>query len=94
MKQFFWLSAGAYVFLYFYAAYIYEGFSMTLAIVLFVGVCGFFFWRHKRKGAKTAVSTPVQAVNNSDTKPLSLWHSPLPYIGILAIGLIGIGIWL
>jgi hypothetical protein len=88
MKHFFWLSAAAYVFLYFYAAWIYEGFSMTLAIVIFVLVTAFFYWRHKRKltasiDGKKMVDVKVQVAEY--TQPLSLWRSPLPYIGIVAL---------
>ena len=94
MKHFFWLSAAAYVFLYFYAAWIYEGFSMTLAIAIFILVTGFFYWRHKRKAAlqhSNAGDSSVQRPVNVDTQPLSLWRSPLPYIGIIAVMIILFG---
>lgn len=94
MKHFFWLSAAAYVFLYFYAAWIYEGFSMTLAIVIFVLVIAFFYWRHKRKltarsNGKPSVDVKLQAAEY--TQPLSLWRSPLPYIGIVALLIMFVG---
>lgn len=94
MKHFFWLSAAAYVFLYFYAAWIYEGFSMTLAIVIFVLVAAFFYWRHKRKltarsNDKPSVDVKLQAAEY--TQPLSLWRSPLPYIGIVALLIMFVG---
>ena len=88
MKHFFWLSVAAYVFLYFYAAWLYDGFSMTLAISLFVAVVGFLSWRHRRKLAKNTesnVQTDPTTQISIDTQPLSLWHSPLPYIGIIAV---------
>lgn len=94
MKHFFWLSAAAYVFLYFYAAWIYDGFSMTLAIALFLLVSGFFYWRHKRKMALQAADTQVSQpeVNATvNTQPISLWRSPLPYIGIAAVIIIFVG---
>lgn len=88
MKHFFWLSAAAYIVLYFYAAWIYEGFSMTLAILIFLVVSGLIYWRHKRKIAIQAERSenfePHQPIP-INTKPLSLWRSPLPYIGLVAV---------
>jgi MFS superfamily sulfate permease-like transporter len=94
MKYFFWLSAFTYVVLYFYTAWIYEGFSMTLAIIIFVLVTAFFYWRHKRKVALQAkLQSQPQTSNHSlvNTRPLSFWQTPIPYVGIAAVVIILVG---
>ena len=91
MKHFFWLSAAAYVVLYFYAAYIYDGFSMTLAIAIFVAVCGLLYWQNKRKAQDAETVSRVDNKVSINTKPLSIWSSPLPYIGIAAVVVLIIG---
>jgi Ca2+/Na+ antiporter len=85
MKYFFWLSAAAYVVLYFYTAYIYEGFSMTLAIVLFVVFVAFLYWRHKRNEANKKQQAQMNIQHShEEVPPLSVWQSPLPYVALLA----------
>lgn len=93
MKYFFWLSAALYVAVYFYAAWIYDGFSMPVAIIIFAMVVGFFYWRYKRYQTVQAEQKLAShsTSNHIDRKPLSLWRSPIPYIGIAALVVIFIG---
>ncbi len=83
MKEFFWAVVAAYVFLYFYAAWLYDGFSVYLAVSLFVALIANIYWLKKRK-AKRAEQVPESVASpppiKVDTKPLSLWRSPLPYM--------------
>ncbi|WP_100656601.1 hypothetical protein [Alteromonas flava] len=88
MKVFFWLSGAAYVFLYFWAAYIYEGFDMWLAIALFVATLAMVYWQRKRSQRRQSLLMDTAPVNqsvepNQTPQPLSLWSSPLPYMLIL-----------
>lgn len=95
MKYFFWLSAALYVAVYFYAAWIYDGFSMPLAIFIFLLVLAFFYWRYKRYLALQArQQLEPEAFKHSPMKrqTLSLWRSPVPYAGILALVVIVIAI--
>lgn len=94
MKYFFWLSATAYVVLYFLTAWIYEGFGMPLAIFIFVLVTAFIYWQYKRKVAHEAKLRLQPVTSNhlqTDTRPLSLWQSPIPYIGIASVIIIYVG---
>lgn len=90
MKYFFWLGVLAYVFVYFYAAWVYEGFSMPLAIFIFVALVGFVYWRYKRHivhQAQQQAEQHLQAQNPTKSTPpksLSVWSSPLPYMLVLA----------
>lgn len=91
MKYFFWLGVLAYVFVYFYAAWVYEGFSMPLAIVIFVLLVSFVYWRYKRHielQAQQQAQQHLQAQSPTKSEPpknLSIWSSPLPYMAILVI---------
>ena len=92
MKVFFWMGAATYVVLYFYTAYLYEGFSMTLAIILFVFAVAFFYWRRKRSIAIEAEkSTSTAQYKHEEVPPLSVWQSPLPYIAVIALIVLVIG---
>ncbi|WP_026377409.1 hypothetical protein [Aestuariibacter salexigens] len=82
MRVFFWASVLTYLFLYFWAAYLYEGFDMGLAIliaVVFFAALG--VWLKRRKAQPQEVAQPVGR-DADDTKPLSIWQSPLPYMVI------------
>lgn len=86
MKYFFWLSALLYVAVYFYAAWIYDGFSMPVAIIIFVLVFGFCYWRYKRHIAAAAQQQLTQQTSSAapiDRPTLSFWRSPIPYIAVL-----------
>lgn len=94
MKYFFWLSALAYVFVYFYAAWVYEDFTMPVAIFFFVLFVGFVYWRYKRHIAHQALQQSQTTTDNPaavDRPELSLWRSPLPYIAVIALVVIIIG---
>lgn len=77
MRGFFWILIAIYIFLYFYAVYLYEEFSVWLIIALFVAIA-VSFWVYKNKGALSKQVHHVEV----EAKPLSLWQSPFPYIGI------------
>ncbi|MDM7859519.1 hypothetical protein QTP81_02725 [Alteromonas sp. ASW11-36] len=91
MKEFFWAVVAAYVFLYFYAAWLYDGFSVYLAVSLFIALVANIYWlkrrkdKHTKQVSETAESAPPIKV---DTQPISLWRSPLPYMGILIIAVV------
>lgn len=87
MKYFFWLGALAYVFVYFYAAWTYEGFSMTLAIIIFVALLAFLYWRYQRHlvHLENQQAQPQVVKKSAPAKNLSIWSSPLPYMLVLAI---------
>ncbi|MFC4699234.1 hypothetical protein ACFO4O_03565 [Glaciecola siphonariae] len=94
MKYFFWLSGLAYVFVYFYAAWIYDGFSMPVAIIVFLLSAAFVYWRYKRHLADEAqLQSQIQnrAVDQASRKPMSIWRSPFPYVGIIALIAIVVG---
>jgi membrane protein implicated in regulation of membrane protease activity len=91
MKYFFWLSAALYVAVYFYAAWIYDGFSMPLAIFIFILVVGFFYWRYKRYvevQAKQQSEPELFQHSPMQRQEMSFWRSPIPYVGILALVII------
>ncbi|WP_100643079.1 hypothetical protein [Alteromonas facilis] len=94
MKVFLWFVGFAYVFLYFYAAWIYEGFDMWLAILIFATVTGLIIYSRKRSARRAAAENEHAAEAGSDViqsepaAPLSLWRSPLPYMVMLLAGII------
>ncbi|WP_395340417.1 hypothetical protein PN836_016820 [Ningiella sp. W23] len=94
MKYFFYLSIAPYAFVYFYAAWIYDGFSMPVAIVGFIVSVGLFYYlykAHMRRAeqqqieARARAESAVAQTHSADRNSLSLWKSPLPYIGLLAL---------
>lgn len=94
MKYFFWLSGAAYVFVYFYAAWIYDGFSIPVAIFFFALFVIFIYWRYQRFKAQEAqqqLEPQTTSMGNVNIKPLSLWRSPIPYIGVVAVVVIIVG---
>lgn len=95
MKEFFWAIIAAYVFLYFYAAWLYDGFSIYLALGLFVLLVGQVYWWKKRKANQQVQSEePAVVVEKPDATPISVWRSPLPYMLILGIIVIASIQWL
>ena len=96
MKEFFWAVVAAYVFLYFYAAWLYDGFSVYLAVSLFIALILHVLWLKKRKAKQqqSEEEKPQVAPPRPDTTPMSVWHSPLPYMVILAIAAIMGGVFL
>lgn len=90
MKEFFWAVVAAYVFLYFYAAWLYDGFSVYLAVSLFVALIAHIWWLKKRKSKRQEAQeeAPIAPQPKPDTSPVSLWYSPLPYMVILAVAAI------
>lgn len=94
MKYFFWLSSLAYVFVYFYAAWIYDGFPMPVAIIGFIVFVGFIYWRYKRHlvlQAELEQKPHSEGIAHAPTKPLSIWRSPVPYVGAIALIALFIG---
>ena len=97
MKEFFWAIIAIYVLLYFYAAWLYEGFNLAFATGLFLLVCGHLFWWRKRKNTQRddeqGDGDSLQTVASPDVSPLSIWRSPLPYMVIIAIVVIAASQW-
>lgn len=94
MKYFFWLGISAYVFLYFFAAWVYDDFSMPVAIALFVMMVAFVYWRYQRHlqlQAELLSQDSPPAVRPANRPTLSIWHSPIPYVAVFAIVVIMLG---
>lgn len=87
MRGFFWIIIAIYVFLYFYAVWLYEEFSiwMALAIVIAIGLQVYFM-----KKRKEVLAEQEQAPVKVEMKPLSFWKSPFPFLGIAFFTYIGI----
>lgn len=88
------MSGALYVAVYFYAAWIYDGFSMPVAIIVFVMVTGFCYWQYRRYLEQEAKhhSQPQTTSPQQVSRPtLSFWRSPLPYIAVAAVVVIVIG---
>lgn len=84
MQWFFWAIVVAYIFLYFFAAYLYDGFSFPMAIGLF-GLIGFGVYWQRRKNKVVPDEPQPAPVNHAPAEPLSIWQSPIPYMGVLAV---------
>ena len=86
MRGFFWIIIAIYVFLYFYAVWLYEEFSiwMALAIVLAIGLQVYFM-----KKRKDILSGELQQPVKVEMKPMSILQSPFPYIGIAFFTFVG-----
>ncbi len=87
MRGFFWIIIAIYVFLYFYAVWLYDEFSiwMALAIIVAIGT-QIYFVRKRKEVLGDEVAQPVRV----ETKPMSIWQSPFPYIGVAFCTYIGI----
>ncbi|MBT0585513.1 hypothetical protein [Alteromonas oceanisediminis] len=97
MKEFFWAIIAVYVLLYFYAAWLYDGFNLGFATAVFIAVCAHLFWWRKRKQkqniAKQDVSEETQRVAAPDASPISMWRSPLPYMILIVACVIVASQW-
>lgn len=95
MKEFFWAVIAAYVILYFYAAWLYDGFSIYLAVGLFAMLIGHLYWWKKRKAKQSGgAHEQEQVVEKPDATPISVWRSPIPYMLILGLVIVVGSQWL
>jgi len=84
MKFFFYSIIGIYLFLYFYAVWVYEGFTLVTALCVLVtlGVLG---WLLVRGWVSKPPRDAAEASAASHTAPAEMrWYqSPFPYLALL-----------
>lgn len=91
MRHFFWIIIVIYAFLYFYAVYLYDEFNLGIAFGIFAAVVAQFYYARKKMAQHEAdIAAGKLVAKETETKPLSFWSSPFPYVGIAFLTYIGV----
>ena len=92
MKGFFWAVVAVYLFLYFYAVYVYEGFTLVsaLGVLVVIGIVAWLLFRNwTPKNAGDAVGEIQPNTARAKKTEMKWYQSPFPYLLLFVlVGLI------
>ena len=91
MRSFFWIIIFIYVLLYFYAVYLYDEFNLVVAAGIFIAVVAQFWYARKKMSRHEAdLAAGKLKATTVESKPLSFWSSPFPYVGLVFLTYLGV----